>query len=583
MPVKIPGGLPPSMVTAHPELTTVAESSRWKRTGRYDEISRLCPAFEKAFPGKVRSFNFGETPEGRAMIGLAVSQDGVFDAAHAHSEHRPVVFVQGGIHPGEIDGKDAGFWLLREMLEGRMLPGVLSKITVVFIPVFNIDGHERISIANRPNQIGPEEMGWRTTAQNINLNRDYTKADAPEMVAMLRLLANWDPILYIDLHVTDGAEFQHDVSILVDPSQNGPEPLKGMAHAFHMELMERLTAKSRLPLWFYPNFRENDDPASGVDVIQFSPRFSNGYWGVRNRLGMLVETHSWKDYATRVHCTVDVLAAAFEMSARDGVRWLSTVSALEDASRNLAGHVIPLTFGVTDKSIPYDFQGVEYVRVPSEVSGALKTVYDKTKPAVWRIPVFNDYRVDLAVKAPLGGYIVETAYAGGMKEKLKLHKIHYEALPRTLAATEVEVFRATQVRYAAESFEGRTMVKVEGDWAVEKRPLHAGSLFIPIAQANARLLMQLLEPKAEDSLMAWGLFNAIFEQKEMMEDYVAESVAMEMLENSEIKSAFEKKLREDTAFAESPRQRLDFFYRRHGSYDERRNLYPVYRIAKNPR
>ena len=156
------------------------------------------------------------------MLALVASADGSLDPQAAKAKNRPVVLVQGGIHAGEIDGKDAGFLLLRELLRGEIAPGILSKLTLVFVPVFNVDGHERFGKYNRPNQRGPEEMGWRTTAQNYNLNRDYTKADSPEMAAMLKLLHAWDPILYVDLHVTDGGDFQPDVSLTVAPVAKRP-------------------------------------------------------------------------------------------------------------------------------------------------------------------------------------------------------------------------------------------------------------------------------------------------------------------------------------------------------------------------
>src|SRR6202041_3271264 len=120
----------------------------------------------------------------------------------------PVLMIQGGIHPGESDGKDAGFMTLRDILRGSVAHRVLERIAILFVPAFNVDGHERFGRWNRPNQNGPEEMGWRTTAQNLNLNRDYMKADTPEMHAMLGLLNAWDPVLYVDMHVTDGANFQ---------------------------------------------------------------------------------------------------------------------------------------------------------------------------------------------------------------------------------------------------------------------------------------------------------------------------------------------------------------------------------------
>ena len=163
-----------SRAPAHPTLRTVAEQSN-QLTGRYDEIERLCPAYQQTWPDKVRCFEFGRTPEGRPMLALAASADGGLDAASAHRAQRPIVFMQGGIHAGESDGKDAGMFVLRELLDGAIAPGALSAVTFVFVPVLNVDGHERFGRWNRPNQVGPEEMGWRTTAQNFNLNRDSSK------------------------------------------------------------------------------------------------------------------------------------------------------------------------------------------------------------------------------------------------------------------------------------------------------------------------------------------------------------------------------------------------------------------------
>src|SRR5689334_12797161 len=158
------------------DLRTVAEQSQFKRTGRYAEVEQLCRKLQRNWSSKVRCSEFGRTPEGRPMLALVVSQDGVLDPAAARSKQRPVVLMQGGIHAGEIDGKDAGLQAIRELLAGSAAPGALRRVTLVFVPVFNVDGHERFGRWNRPNQVGPEEMGWRTTAQNFNLNRDYTKA-----------------------------------------------------------------------------------------------------------------------------------------------------------------------------------------------------------------------------------------------------------------------------------------------------------------------------------------------------------------------------------------------------------------------
>ena len=269
---------PPPPKPAVDPLATLAEQTKWVETGRYDEVQRLCAEFQTAFPGKATCQEFARTPEGRPMLVLIASADGVLDAAAAKAAKRPVVLFQGGIHAGEIDGKDAGFLALREILQGKAGNGVLEKVTAVFVPVFNVDGHERFGRNNRPNQVGPKEMGWRTTSQNLNLNRDYAKADAPEMRAMLKLLGEWDPIVYLDLHVTDGAKFRHGIAFLVEPTLQGAPELLPLAKEFREEVLRKLDKAGHLPIGdFYPSFETDDDPASGFAVYAAPPRFS-GSW-----------------------------------------------------------------------------------------------------------------------------------------------------------------------------------------------------------------------------------------------------------------------------------------------------------------
>jgi hypothetical protein len=143
----------------------------------------------------------------------------------------PVLFALAGIHAGEIDGKDAGFAFARDLLTGAVAPGALARIRVVFVPTFNVDGHERFGPNHRPNQRGPEEMGFRTTATGLNLNRDFIKADAPEMRALLALWARWEPTLFVDLHATDGAKFEHDIAVMVAPKAGRGDDLEAAARA----------------------------------------------------------------------------------------------------------------------------------------------------------------------------------------------------------------------------------------------------------------------------------------------------------------------------------------------------------------
>ncbi|AWV07461.1 peptidase M14 carboxypeptidase A [Lysobacter maris] len=564
-------------------LTTVAERSGFVRTGRYDEVIALCEAFAVRYPDAVRCQSFGTSPEGRPMKLLVVSQSGAFTPEQARAQGLPVTLIQGGIHSGEIDGKDAGFLALREMLDGEIASDVLREQVLLFVPVFNVDGHERFKAWNRPNQRGPEEMGWRTTAQNYNLNRDYAKADTPEMRAMLALYGKWDPLAYIDLHVTDGAQFEHDISIMVEPVHAGDEPLREVGLAFRDGVIARLAEQGSLPLPFYPSFVEYDNPASGFADGVAPPRFSHGYTLLRNRLGMLVETHSWRTYPERVRATHDTIIASLQLLAAHGRQWQAVARAADARASRLAGREVPLDYKATEQARTIEFRGYAYTRTPSEVSGALMTRYDETTPQVWKIPLRDRIVPDKVATVPAGGYIVPVEHAAMVAALLEVHGLRHVRLDAPLSRAPVEVFRATSSEFAAQPLEGHQRVSIDGDWTPATRDIRAGALFVPSAQPGIRLAMALLEPRAPDALAAWGEFNNAFERKEYMEDYVAEEVARQMLASDPaVKAEFERRLREDEAFAADPRARLDFFYRRHASWDDRHGLYPVMRTARVP-
>jgi hypothetical protein len=570
----------------HEQLITLAEQSGFRQTGRSDEVTRLCAAFAAAWPDAVRSFEFGRSAEGRPMRALL--------ATRADPRRAPLLMLQGGIHPGESDGKDAGFIALRQMLEGSAAPGALERIAVLFVPAFNVDGHERVGRWNRPNQNGPEETGWRTTAQNLNLNRDYTKADSPEMRAMLGLIRAWDPLLCADLHVTDGADFQPDISLQAEPVNQGDPRLHAAGRSLRDALIAQLKEQGSQPLPFYPDLAQSDDPSSGFLLTVYSPRFSTGYFPQRNRFTLLVETHSWKDYATRVRVTRNTIVALAQLMVQRGVQWQELARQADLDAARLGGSEVVLDYssawreagagGRTDAGGAsgtqlIDFPGYAYSRATSAISGAPATVYDPTRPQIWRVPFRDQVSPSLRVQAPLGGYVIPAAWAADIAARLTLHGIVFAPVRTASRAVRAQVFRASHAEFSAAPFEGRMRVQLHGSWQRETQDIGAGAVFVPIAQPGARLVMHLLEPQAPDSFAAWGLFNACFEQKERMEPYVAEQIAREMLtQDPSLQQQFEAQMAADAAFAASSSARLDFFLRRHASWDTRLNLYPVLRV-----
>jgi hypothetical protein len=576
-------------------MKTLAEQSNFQQTGRTDEVERLSSELARAWPEAVNSFEYGRSGEGRVMRALVVSRTGALTAEQIRARKIPLLMLQGGIHPGESDGKDAGFIAIREMLEGSAAPGVLDRIAILFVPAFNTDGHERTGRWNRPNQVGPEETGWRTTSVNLNLNRDYTKADTPEMRAMLRLIDTWDPLVCADLHVTDGADFEPDISIQVEPINQGDPDLRASAVSMRDRLIDRLAELGSLPLNFYPDFAKTDDPSSGFALTVYSPRFSTGYFPQRNRYTVLVETHSWKKYEHRVKVTFNTIVTLAGLVAAHGQEWLKLCHQADEAAKTLGGRDVTLDY-VTRWREPsragtavdqrddagartIEFRGYAYTRNQSVISGDLVTVYDPKTPQIWRVPMRDSVKPLLVVRAPGAGYVVPVGFVPEIAPRLAAHGIAAEEVKGRRTGVRVNLFRAREVKFSAAPFEGRMRAQLDGSWTMGVTNIESGALFVPITQALARLVAALFEPQAPDSLAAWGFFNACFEQKEQMEPYVAEQIAAQMLATDpSLRSEFTAKLEADPYFAASPGDRLEFFLRRHASWDERYNLYPVMRV-----
>src|ERR1035437_182862 len=188
-------------------LTTVEISRRLERASRF-----------------VKVLDIGATPEGRTMIALVVSKDRAFTPELAARTGKVIMLMQSGIHAGEIEGKDTALMLVRDMVVGKKYAAWLDRMIFVIIPVFNVDGHEYFSPYHRPSQNGPKSTGLRANAQRMNLNRDYIKADTPEMRAWLKIFNTWNPDFHIDNHVTDGSDFQYDVTWDMARNQDIAEP-----------------------------------------------------------------------------------------------------------------------------------------------------------------------------------------------------------------------------------------------------------------------------------------------------------------------------------------------------------------------
>ena len=553
------------------EWATDFEKSGGTDSPDYAATSAWLQRLVDAAPELAR-FSLGRSPEGREIWGVIASSEGATSLEQVRRSDRPVVLAHSGIHSGEIDGKDAGLMLLRDMTVRGTKRALLDEVNLVFVPVFSVDGHERRGEHNRMNQHGPRHQGWRTNARNLNLNRDYTTARALEMRHMLRLIDTLDPELYVDLHVTDGADYQYDITYGSNGTHGWSPAVNGWLRGAYREAVDvELERMGHVPgplIFTVDQF----DITRGMFDWTAGPRFSNGYGDARHVPTILVENHSLKPYRQRVLGTYVYLEATLRAvgAHADGLRAaIAADRAARPAEVHLGYERSPEPLGTID------FLAIDHGTEISPISGRPVVRYD-ARPFTVEIPIFGN-----AVRAPVvrrpAAYWIPAAWSH-LAEWLDLHGIAYETLERE-RTVEVERLHLPDAEIEDAPYEGQVRVR-SGEPRSERVTLHyrAGALRVPTDQDLGTLAMILLEPQSPDGLFQWGFLLEILQRTEYFEAYVMEPMARAMLEaDPELAAEFQQRLRSDREFAADGRARLDFFYERTPYYDEAYRVYPIAR------
>ncbi len=562
------------------DWTTPAEAAHFRTTPSYAETLAYLKRLKSAAPGKIRLQTFGVSPQGRPMVAVIANAYGVFTPDGARAAKLPIVLVQAGIHPGEIEGKDAGLMLLRDFAVTGKMPHLLDHVVLVYIPVFSVDGHENSSPYNRINQNGPDSMGFRGQSQYLNLNRDYVKADAPEMRAWLTLWRHWRPDFLVDVHTTDGADYQYDLTWYLED----PHKLDSAASDWQQTAMAKVIPayeKRGHLASIYLEFKDQADPRQGIVNFGSGPRFSTGYAALWNRPALLIETHMLKSYSARVRAAYDLVTLMLEYIDRDPASLLAA-TAKADAATIARAHDgtarVALTFKPDPVSAPLTLKGYAFRQSHSDISGGTWIEYDPGKPMSYDIPNGNGLLPEVAI-APPAAYAIPAQWAK-IISRLKLHGIAYRRLDCAVTL-DAAGYQLDNPKWNSQPFEGHLMLRaVTARLTPRRETLPPGSVIVPLDQAAANVAIELLEPEAPDSLLRWGELDAIFETKEYGEPRVLEKLARDMeAKDPALKEEFERKLKDDAAFAANPQARLNFFFQHSPWYATQRvGAYPVLRL-----
>lgn len=542
---------------------TPTELSDFTTTPSYAEtmawLSKLCDATKT-----MKMISIGKSANYRD-INMIIASNETFDKGELNASQKPLLLIQAGIHAGEIDGKDAGMMLLRDIAFGTK-KNLLLNCNILFIPILNVDGHERTSPYNRVNQRGPENMGWRTNARNLNLNRDYSKLDSEELRAVVKVMNDYQPDLYLDLHVTDGADYQYDITFGIDGMHSASAGI-WLRNNLTPPVNKHLKTFGHIPgpLVFSAN---NLDFRDGMTEFAYSIRFSTSYGDVRHIPTVLLENHSLKPFKQRVLGTYVFLEGVIQTLSSD---YTSLKNAINNDKLQRNQEVV-LSWKKAEKKDTITFLGIESSREKSAISEGEYVVW-KAKPVTRKIPFTRYTEPDIKVRRPKAFYVPATYK--DVIERLHAHGIIMEVIT-VPEEVDVTMYRVADPKFSAVPFEGH--FTVSGNFVKEKKreTYYAGSVRVDTDQPLGDLAILLLHPQSPDSFFQWGFFAEIFSRTEYIESYAIEPLAAKMLaEDPKLAADFEKKKKDDPSFVRNQQAVYEWFYSRSKYFDNRWLLYPV--------
>ncbi len=516
----------------------------------------------------------GLTDIGKPLHLFVLSKDGIFDPVVAKRKGKTVLMILNGIHPGEPDGIDASIRLSQSLLSGNIeLP---SNLIICIIPIYNIDGSLNSRCCTRANQNGPINQGFRGNARNLDLNRDFIKCDSENAKSFTEIFRDWDPDVFIDTHVSNGADYQH-VMTLISTQHN---KLGGASGEFMKKQMTpalfAAMEKRGFPMSPYVNTLKYDSPPeNGIYGFMETPRFASGYAALYQSLAFVTETHMLKPFPLRVDATQAMLEVFIKYTSQNADVIREARNKDRAALKSSTSHVIDWRVD-TNKVELVPFLGFEHYYQKSPVTGQDQLYYDRGKPFSRDVKFYDEYVASKTVNIP-SFYIVPQAWSEVI-ERIKLNKIEFQRLVRD-TVIELSTYSIGKYKSGSKPYEGHYL-RSETEVVEENKRvrLFAGDYMIPTNQDAIRYLIETLEPQAPDSWFSWGFFDSILQQKEWFSAYVFDDMAARILaDNPDLKSRFESKKLTEPEFAKSSFDQLYFIYQ-NSEWFEDLNRYPIYRL-----
>ncbi len=558
------------------DFTTQFETSKGTETPTYENVITFYKKLAESYPTIVM-YEMGMTDSGEPLHLVVFNPnrkvDTTIETEFSKTENKNVLLINNGIHPGESDGIDASMMLLRDFAQGNIKSP--ENTIVAVIPIYNIGGALNRNTGTRTNQNGPKEYGFRGNARNYDLNRDFIKADTKNAKAFAAIFHLVNPDMFIDNHVSNGADYQYTLTHLFTQHNKLGGDLGKYLHTSLMPQLEDSLVQKKWDITPYVNLF-NRTPETGFSQFMDYPRYSTGYTTLFNTLGMMVETHMLKPYKQRVEGTYELMRSFINIAEKD-------VSKIKELRNNLSesytiGNTYPLTWTIdSSKMATLQFKGYEGTMEPSNITGASRLKYHRDQPFTKPVTYYNEYKAVESITIP-SAYVIPKGY-WNIIEQLKNNNITLSEIENDTLIS-AEVYKIKNYETFNNPYEGHyphynTQVETFEENILAKK----GDYWVSTQQPGVRYLLETLEPMAVDSFFNWNYFDTVLQQKEGFSPYVWEDLAEAFLnEHPEIKTQFETKKNTEPNFAANWYTQLDWIHKQSSNYEKSHLRYPIVRV-----
>jgi hypothetical protein len=558
---------------ARAQLTPFELSKDKNYTATYAEIIAYYQKLGRQYP-QMKLLNYGMTDIGKPLTLVVLSRDRIFDPVAIKKQNKRILLINNGIHPGEPEGIDASMMLTRDLLKKHTLP---KDVVICVIAVYNIDGCLNRGLS-RVNQNGPRAYGFRGNYRNLDLNRDFIKADSKNALAFEKILNTWNPEVFLDNHTSDGADYQY-VMTLIETQKDKQNPILAdyTSKTLSPELYKRMK-KSGYEMTPYVESEEKS-PDNGIVSFLETPRFATGYTAQHNIISYITETHMLKPFDKRVYATYDFMQNLLDIYERDAV----LIGELKHKADEQVSRQRTFALNWELDKERYDtlvFKGYVAGYKTSEVSGLPRLYYDRSKPYVKTIKYFDNYIATATADKPLA-YVIPQAW-GKVIDLFRLNNVVMRRLSHD-TTLGLQMYYIADYKTSARPYEGHYLhsnVKLN---PVETRvKFYEGDYVVYVNQPLNRYIVETLEPQGVDSFFAWNFFDSVLGEKEYFSDYVFEDVAAESLKkDAELKKKLDDEKGKDAKLAGSAAAQLNFVYRNSPYFEKTYLRYPVGRLLTN--